>query len=47
MKPLTDSAHGHHKAIMEFMKAKNDPNLLADYVVLLKQTLDIWKATVK
>lgn len=47
MKPLTESAHGHHKAIMEFMKAKNDPILLGDYVVLLKQTLDIWKATVK
>jgi hypothetical protein len=44
MKPLLDSAQAQHKAIIEFMKAKNDPKLLGDYVVLLKRTLDIWKS---
>ena len=43
MKPLMESAQGHHKAIMEFMKSKNDPKLMGDYVVLLKRTLEIWK----
>ena len=44
MKPLVEAATAQHKAIMEFMKGKNDPALLGDYVVLLKRTLDIWKA---
>ena len=43
MKPLLSAAADGHKAIMEFMKAKNDPKILGDYVVLLKRTLDIWK----
>jgi len=44
MKPLVEAATAHHKAVMEFMKGKNDPALLSEYVVLLKRTLDIWKA---
>jgi len=44
MKPLLDSAQAQHKAIIEFMKAKNDPKILGDYVVLLKRTLEIWKS---
>lgn len=43
MKPLTAAAGEAHKAIMEFMKGKNDPKLLGDYVILLKRTLDIWQ----
>lgn len=43
MKPLIDAANAGHKAIMEFMKAQNDPTLLGDYVVLLNRTLEIWK----
>lgn len=43
MKPLISAAGDAHKAIMDFMKAKNDPKILGDYVVLLKRTLDIWK----
>jgi hypothetical protein len=43
MKPLMAAANDGHKAIMEFMKGKNDPKILGDYVVLLKRTLDIWK----
>lgn len=43
MKPLTAAAGDAHKAIMEFMKAQNDPKLLGDYVVLLKDALGIWK----
>ena len=43
MKPLTAAAGEAHKAIMQFMKDKNDPKLLGDYVILLKRTLDIWQ----
>ena len=43
MKPLVAAAGEAHKAIMEFMKDKNDPKLMGDYVVLLKRTLDIWQ----
>ena len=43
MKPLIAAANDQHKQIMEFMKGKNDPALLGDYVVLLKRTLEIWK----
>ena len=44
MKPLLDAANAEHKAIMEFMKSKNNPDLLGDYVILLKRTLEIWKS---
>jgi hypothetical protein len=44
MKPLIDAANAEHKAIMEFMKSKNNPDLLGDYVILLKRTLEIWKS---
>ena len=43
MKPLIAAAGDAHKAIMDFMKSKNDPKILGDYVVLLKRTLEIWK----
>jgi hypothetical protein len=43
MKPLVAAAGEAHKAIMEFMKDKNDPKLMGDYVILLKRTLDIWQ----
>ena len=47
MKPLIGAANDAHKALMEFMKGKNDPVLLGDYVVLLKKSLDAWKSLEK
>ena len=44
MKPLLSAANDGHKAIMEFLKGKNDPVLLGDYVVLLKKSLGVWAA---
>ena len=46
MKPLLSAANDQHKAIMEFMKSQNDPALLGDYVVLLKETLGVWLSQV-
>jgi hypothetical protein len=43
MKPLINAANDQHKKVMEFLKGKNDPNTLGDYVVLLKRTLEIWE----
>ncbi len=43
MKPLVNAANDQHKKVMEFLKTKNDPKILGDYVVLLKRTLDIWQ----
>ena len=44
MKPLVGAANDAHKAVMEFLKSKNDPKILGDYVILLKRTLEIWKS---
>ena len=44
MKPLIGAANDAHKALMDFMKEKNDPVMLGDYVVLLKKSLDAWKS---
>lgn len=47
MKPLLGAANDAHKALIEFMKEKNDPAMLGDYVVLLKKSLDAWKSLSK
>lgn len=43
MKPLIAGADDAHKKIMAFLKTKNDPKTLGDYVVLLNRTLAIWE----
>jgi hypothetical protein len=43
MKPLVNAANDQHKKVMEFLKGKNDPKILGDYVILLKRTLEIWQ----
>lgn len=43
IKPLVNGANDAHKAILEFLKLKNDQKLYGDYVVLLNRTLDAWK----
>ena len=44
MKPLIAAANDQHKAVMEYLKGKNDPTLLGDYVVLLKRTVEAWES---
>lgn len=46
MKPLIAAANDQHKAVMEYLKGKNDPALLGDYVVLLKETLGVWQSQI-
>jgi hypothetical protein len=47
MKPLVEAAAVQHKAVMEYLKGRNDPALMGDYVVLLKRTLEVWKEMAK
>lgn len=44
MKPLIAAANDQHKKVMEYLKGKNDPKLLGDYVVLLKRTVEAWES---
>jgi hypothetical protein len=47
MKPLINAANDQHKKVMEYLKGKNDPKLIGDYVVLLKSTIDAWESLSK